>query len=380
MGEDFWVLAGDFDTTSPWDDDIKSYQQKITRIPVSVYYPYYKRVLPKNLFQKLLWKISLWYNQYLEKNYNGNFWDDSRLYVDTFLKQAEKIIQEKSIQHICLTVGPFEYATILPELKAKFPYLKITIDFRDYWEDSFDKLNNEKIQIEKLNKVLQSVDLVLVPNEEMCEHYKTMYKKNTYCLPHCIDEDYMVATSISEPIVKNEKKFTLMYGGNLYSNMENYVLLLIQLIKFVEQKGYEVKFKIYTMQPAYMNLFEEHKVNVELNKQIPTEQFIKTALDSDLLVLLRPDWSPNGFSSKFFEYIALRKTLLYVGPKGKVNDFISNHSIGFVLNSENTEQISLSLIENRHLKKIPNRSFNLNEHTFEYQTEKLINYLNRYYN
>jgi len=378
FGEDFFVLAGDYDITSPWDDDIKLYQEKITRIPVSIYYPYYKRVLPKNIFQKMRWKISLWYNNYLEKNYKGNFWDDSRPYINTFLKQTEKIIQEKKIQHVCLTVGPFAYASILPELKKKYPQLKITLDFRDYWEDN---LSTEiiKYESEKQSNVMQSVDLVLTPNTEMCTYYKTMYCKKTYCLPHCIDEDYMTAAKNFKALQNNSRSFTIVYGGNLYKKMESYILQLIQLIKSIQQKEFSVKLKIYTTQPSYINLFNENNINVELYEQVPTKQFIEVALNSNLLIIIRPDWSPHAFSTKFFEYAALRKPLLYIGPKGEANNFILSNHLGFILNAENVEQISSALIENISSNKIPDSSFSLHEYTFEYQTKLLINHFNNYY-
>lgn len=378
FGEDFFVLAGDYDTKSPWDDDIKSYQEKIMRVPVSIYSPYYKRLLPKNTLQKIFWKMSLWHTSFLEKNYKGNFWDTSRDYVAPFLEQAEKIIQEKEIQHICLTVGPFKYASILPELKRKHPHLKITIDYRDYWEDGFGGLRSpqKKAEINLQNCVIKSVDLVLAPNKEMCTHFKSVYDKVTYCLPHCIDEDYLSASNNFHFSLSPQKHFTIVYGGSLYDNMENYVIILIRLIKSIQRQGYSIKLKIYTMLPAYIELFNEYGIDTELHTQVSSKQFIHIAQAGDLLILLRPDWSPNAFSTKFFEYIALRKPVLYIGPKGEVSDFIVNYRLGFTLDAENVEQISHDIIKNRTINEIPDRTFNLQKYTFEYQTKLLIQHFN----
>jgi hypothetical protein len=246
FGEDFWVLAGDFNTTSPWDDDIQPYKEKITRISIADNSPYYKRLLPKNIFQKIRWKISLWHNKYVEKKYKGNFLDDSRFYVKTFLQQAEQIIREKNIQHICLTVGPCDYAMILPQLKKKYPQLKITLDFRDYWEDSFFALSQKQIQYEtqKLNEVMQAVDLVLAPNEEMCLHYKTKHKKETYCLPHCVDINDIPN---DEPVVNNST-IKIIYGGAFYEKIHNSIELIKQLIDTLSvKKNVEVNFYVSTI-------------------------------------------------------------------------------------------------------------------------------------
>jgi len=85
---DFVVLAGDYTGYSPWINDIETYKNKIERIPVTVYYPYYKQKLPNGIFDKIRWKWSYYSTKRAEENYPGNFWDDSRGYEDMFLKKA----------------------------------------------------------------------------------------------------------------------------------------------------------------------------------------------------------------------------------------------------------------------------------------------------
>lgn len=380
FGEDFHVLAGDYDTSSPWDNDIVAYKDKITRIPISIYYPFYKKILPTNLLQKIKWILSLWYNKKLEKDYKGNFWDDSRNYEKQFYDNAKKIILTKKITHICLSVGPFSYANVLTRLRKEFKDLKITIDFRDYWEDSFVGLTPEKINDEegKLNQVMNSVNLVLAPNFEMSNYYKEKYNKNVYCLPHCIDEEYLNINS-TEIKNTNNKDFVIIYGGTLYNNMEAYILQLIDVIRNIEVKGHCVKLKIFTMQPNYVDLFLSYKINFTINENLPTVGFINEVVNSDLLVLFRPDWSPNGFSTKFFEYVAFRKPMLYLGPKGEVNKFILENKLGYTLDSKNTDELAKELLENRKTKSIPYMEFDLKPHTFDYQTKKLIQFWNNYY-
>lgn len=380
FGEYFHVLAGDYVTSSPWDNDIVTYKDKITRIPISIYYPFYKKILPTNLLQKVKWILSLWYNKKLENDYKGNFWDDSRTYEKQFYDKAKKIILTDKITHICLSVGPFSYAILLTLLKKEFPDLKITIDFRDYWEDSFVGLTPEKIkgEKEKLNQVMDNVDLILAPNSEMCNYYKDKYKKNVYCLPHCIDEEYL-NINVAEIKNSNNKDFIIIYGGALYSNMEKGILQLIDVIKNIEVKGYSVKLKIFTMQPNYVDLFVSYKINFTINQNLPTLGFINEVVNSDLLVLFRPDWSPNGFSTKFFEYAACRKPMLYLGPKGEVNKFVLENKLGYTLDGKNTDEMVKELLENRKTKSIPDIEFDLKPHTFEFQTKKLIQFWNNYY-
>ena len=115
------VLAADFNgETSPWDKDIELYKENIYRIPIKIKYPYHKRVLPNNLFVKFYWKISLICWILKIKKHKGNFLDDSLGYEALFMQKAVEIIQEKDIEHIIISVGPFHYAKIIPELKKGF--------------------------------------------------------------------------------------------------------------------------------------------------------------------------------------------------------------------------------------------------------------------
>ena len=379
FGSKFKVLAGDFEGKSPWDDDVKEYESLISRVPVKVYYPYYKRCIPKNIIQKIKWKSSLLYNNYLAKKYVGNFWDDSRGYEVQFYNKAVEIIRAQEINHICLSVGPFAYSSVLLKLKTEFPTIKITLDFRDYWHDTFENLDADKINYE-LNlkkRVLSKVDLVLAPNNEMCDFFNNKYNVTTYMLPHCIDEEYLNISTKKNNAIR--KTLTFVYGGNLYTNMDQYILKLINLIKSFENLGFSIVLKIFTMQPNYINLFIENNITYEIAPNLPTKNFIDLVLTSDALILLRPDWSPNAFSTKFFEYVAMKKPIIYLGPKGNVNDYILKYDLGFVINSEEVKQTAIKFIDNIETHTIPNANYNLSEHTFEFQTKKLIHYWDSFY-
>lgn len=380
FGEKFKVLAGDFEGSSPWDNDVKSYESEITRIPISVYYPYYKRVLPKNFIQKIKWKINLTYNHFLEKKYSGNFWDDSRSYENQFYSNALEIIRKEKINHVCLSVGPFAYSTILPKLKKEIEGLKITIDYRDYWHDCFASLSESKKseEIRKQKEVLSSVDLILAPNSEMCTYLKSEFNKDVYLLPHCIDEDFSNINTMNFKKVDREN-FVILYGGSMYEKMEHYILQLINLIKEIEKLGYKVELKILTMQAAYVDLFKKHNINFNIEPLLPINEYINLAQKSDLILLMRPDWSPNGFSTKFFESVALQKPILYIGPKGEVNKFINDNNLGFSLAEYSEKETAELVISNCVINKIPDINYSLEKNRFDFQTLELIKYWNKYY-
>jgi len=134
------------------------------------------------------------------------------------------------------------------------------------------------------------------------------------------------------------------------------------------------------MQPGYAAQLKKNDINVEVKPLLPVNEFIHLALEVDILLLFRPDWSPNGFSSKFYEAIALRKPIVYFGPNGEVDQFIKSKKLGFSMNEHTVKEMAKRIIDNKTSGSIPDRTFPLSEHTFEFQTKKLVDLWNTYYN
>ncbi|MGZ3861837.1 MAG: hypothetical protein ACXVPN_07705 [Bacteroidia bacterium] len=380
QGENFHVLCGKFEGKSPWDNDTIEYRDQITQVPVHINYPYFKKTLPKNIFQKVYWKLSLNYWHFREKKSKGSFWDDSNGSERNFLEAAVKLIHEKKTNHVLLSVGPFHYSAILIELRKKFPDLKITIDYRDYWEDELHNLTEKQKEYEEglQQSVLDSVNLVITPNEEITTYFrakKTM--KNVYTLPHCYDPADVATFSEIKKQTGEVKSF--LYGGALYNRMNNYMQLYSRFIKANEDEGTRTLTRIFTSQPGYKELLNEVGVNYTMNKYLGVNEYFGQITQSDFILMFRPDWSPNAFSSKYYELLAFRKPILYFGPEGDVSRHLEENNLGLHFSEQN---FSEQLARFRHYLKnggIPDIRYDLNQHTFGFQTKKLTDYLKTIY-
>ena len=374
-GEEFHVLAGDYDSISQWDKDIESYKDKITRVPVTIYYPYFKRVLAENIFQKIKWKCSLLYNNYLEKKYKGNFWDDSRGYEKQFYAKAVEIINRLNINTVCLSVGPFSYAVILNHLKKKFPLLKIGIDVRDYWCDPHFLLQNQ-YEINKEKIVFSAVDFVFVVNNEMEKFYSEKFHKPTFTLPHCFDQDdYLeLPTSIKNQI--STTALTFIYGGALYADMQNEIDTFLW---FIDKLKTNTKIEIYSHDVAYqdkLKSFEENEISVY--KPVSQKIYFEKLNNVKFILVFRPHWTPNAFSTKFYELLYFRKPLLYFGPTGDVSNFIIKNKLGLHITEE-----FISIYQNRLVETLTaieiNKNFDLSKYDFDFWSKELMNQLNLLY-
>ena len=370
---DFKVLAGNFAGRSPWENDVKSYASKITRIEIlKEKILYHKKKLPDNIFQKIVWKSSLLFWEFKKRWLKGDFNDPSKSYVRSFYTKAKSIIQAENINTVILSVGPFAYSKIFPLLKSDFPKVKFVIDFRDYWEDVFVWLNKAQVdcEVRVQQEVINSVDLILSPNKEMQEYYSNTFNKPSFLLPHCVDTDDVISGKHN----KIDNKLKLIYGGAFYDNIGESIKLIKEFTEDLS-KHTEVEVDFFVSVKGYEKELEHKLIN--RFDFIDSIDYFTKVVECDYVILILPQNRANAMSSKFFELIAFRKPILYFGDKGSVSDFIINNKLGFHITLNNIESQVRSVLENEKSQTIPNLNYNISKHTFEYQTKELIKELNK---
>lgn len=378
IGLNTYVLTGEFtNTSSAWDDDIEEYKEKITRVNrVEKSKPFFKTKLPINFIEKLKWKTSL-ISWRVNKNFlKGNFNDISINCSDSFFASADELIKKNKIDIVLLSVGPFSYSKIILQLKAIHPNVKFVIDYRDKWEDGFLDLNEQQIKFETQQQIniLNNVDLVLTVNENISENIKRINSRvKVYTLPHCVDDDFF-NLKVQNENKSAPKKEKFIYGGELYNGLETEVKTFIDFFeryKSKVKKNCEATF--YLSYPTYSNLLNGDGIKV--SELLTKEHYIIQLKESDFILLFRPNWSAEAFSSKFFEILCLRKPILYFGNEGAVSEFLIKNKLGYHIRSQNLNESIEEILNNKETKHIPNLSYDLSKHTFEHHTVLLAEQL-----
>ena len=373
-GADFRVLAGDFDgMESSWDKDIIGFSDRIDRIPVPYVKPYFKKGLPNNIVQKIFWKLSYFSNLLKHFLTSKDLTDVSIRYTKLFIHRSLTLIKEHKIEVVILSVGPYDYSKALVAIKKEFPHVKVCVDFRDPWKDTYEVLSKRKMRhaLNLKNKLLSSVDVIITVNDELVEYYKDKCpSKTVVLLPHAFDPEDLREILSGENKTRNQLK--MVYGGSLYKNTEPYLLVLNKLTQIVnESKPFNVD--IYVLRSGYEEELKNENINVYRN-YIDKNKLFNEISSANYSMLIRPDYSVNAMSSKFFELIALRKPILYFGLEGTVLRFLEDNNLGYHVNEQN-----ISLIANRIINDelMIDDSYNIDKHTFEYGNriilEKIIN-------
>ncbi len=368
------VLAAQMnvDERSPWDDDAEEIEHLTTRMHFKYKIPYYKRGLPESFFSKVKWHISKRLNG-SEKASLGNPADESEKYSLDFLKAAEKIIGEKKITTIIFTASPNHLAYHISTLKEKYKNIKFIFDLRDYWSDWMKHLDQGKLNYEETLEKLTvfNSDIIISPAKRILDTLKEKYPQKQHkmkLIPHAYDNDDFENNAESSENKGRGERINLIYAGSMYENMEGNMKLLADLL----MANSKIYITFYTFTEDYKGFFNGKIINNRLTylKPLPIKEFVKKMnSEANAFIYMRSTMSndSNFLSSKFFDFLPLRKPIVYLGNKGDALDFIEKENLGFHLEA-NTLLNFESLLSDAE-KTI--RKFDIQKHSFEAVTHLL---------
>ena len=216
------------------------------------------------------------------------------------------------------------------------------------------------------------MDACFAVNEDIVNHLKLKNKSiKTFEVPHCVDEEYLNLKS-AEVVSCELNSIDIVYGGQLYEDMDNEIE---NFIKFIDSYNNTVEKKIsahlYVPYLSYEKLLNKSN-HIELHPMLTYDSYVDVLMKSDCIVLFRPAWSKNAFSSKFFEIICTGKPILYFGDQGKVSEFLVKNNLGIHI-----ENIESDTIDKFKLKindsSFPNNNYNFEQHSFKRETDKMLN-------
>jgi hypothetical protein len=367
------------DKKSPWDEDAAEIEHITSRIHFKSKVPYYKRKLPDSLASRVKWHGSKLFNSIKKVRPSlGCPLDDSEIYAKKFISRAKEIILQKNIATVIFTGSPFHLAYHISELKNDFPSVRFIFDLRDYWADWMGHLNASQLQyeIELERKTITNSDLILCPAQKIIDTLKEKYPEKRdffYLLPHAYDEDDF--SDITNTVtLKKDGDITLVYGGTMYPQMDENMHLLATLLK--ENKHIILKF--YTFTKDYSNFFsdEEIKSRVTYVSPLPMKEFVKTVIgEADGMLYMRSKLSNdnNFLSSKFFDFLPLKKPVIYLGEEGDASKFIVANKIGFHLESANLPGFEKELEASKEKLK----GFDSSQYSFSHLSRELIAYITK---
>lgn len=364
----------------PWEKDTQKYQSNIFRLPYIEHRPFYQiNKSPDSLTGKIKYRIS-WYSAKLSPKKSSS--DISEKYEGTLLKKAEELINDKNIETIIVTGGPFHWCYSAMQLKNKFPKLNFLLDLRDFWTggEAYNQMTlaEKSSEDKKESFCLTNANYVFTPADRISDFLKNKYpllSQKIKVLPHAYDNSEM-------PLFKAQNKsqpetLTFAYGGILYSNMELAIGRLIELLQYLIGQGKNIKVDLYTFDKTYSHLFLKAGLEsvVHYHQTIPPEKLFSIFQSTDYLLQLRAGEAHEQHfkSTKFYELIALRRPVVYFGPEGDVSEFLTKNKLGYSGNLP-IEELADKLLMNMQDRQVPDQLFDIEKYEYKSVTRELEKY------
>ena len=375
-GEEVFVLTSKVskEATSPWDEDIKGL--KITRIPV--WSPFFSN--SKSAFvQKVFYKLGNLIIPFLTK---GSIYDKTLLAKSKIINSASKIIEHNNVDTLIISGAPFRTLWYGTFLKKKYPAITFIADLRDPWSwgnraYGFDALSPQRRAFEKKleQEVVESADRITAPGDPMVNQLKLLYPNHQdkiSLLPHGFDLDE-IAINKKSP---NPKKIKLIYFGTLYEALEDHFEGLAEVFaKYPNQFA----LTIYSSTQRYKEIFEAYGVESMVNyfTPLPTKLLFEEVSKMDYALLFKlKHYGADNISTKYYELIASKTSILLLGPEGQASRLITANNLGHHFPVKRIVS-AFSLLAERKLDLNYNSNFDVDEFSFQNITENLLEMINQ---
>ena len=312
----------------------------------------------------------------------GTIYDQSIGWQKTMLPICREILRNQNIQAIVATGAPWNLLVYAAQLKIEFPDVRLLVDYRDPWLTAKNygmaALKNARMnaEIKKQQFVFEHADVVTTPYAYLTDELRAWGKERCthqpkfVTLAHFFDADDIRLES-TPPFAKNE--FKVVYAGDVYIGSESQWKGFRTLVEAAESKlpsDYKLRFELYTnaKMPTYIATMKNVRIHAPIGKEI----FIKMKSADALLVVL-PENKKDERTTKFYEYLPLRKPMLIVAPEGEVTAYVEAHSLG--VHSSQSAEVLLSFFNREFSRNIFNSHFAIDEQTADSRAKEVIELL-----
>ena len=272
------------------------------------------------------------------------------------LPAAKRIIRERAIDVVIVTVPPFSSVRLISRLRKVFPELPLLVDFRDEWLTttldlvSFNSNNRARMIAHKAEAeaVRDATAVVLVTEaarRELRSRYPGVPKERFVCVPNGYDAPAPTAKSaLGTPVVPRER-LVLTYIGTVYGSTAPgaFVEAVLGLPKEARSRLL-VRFIGHIETPAYRELLLSLGETVEFKGFVPQVEALAAIRDTDYLLLITHD--RINVAAKFYDYLGGGKPILgAVHPQGDVRRLLEETRAGRWADADNPQAIRQMLIE-----------------------------------
>ena len=263
--------------------------------------------------------------------------DPQVTWVPVLKRAARRIIRDRAIDLVLITVPPFSCLLLVEDLRKRFPELPIIIDFRDEWlATAFDlflfsqsrraRRVAERIESGAVGSATAVVAVTEGQRKQIRARYLGQSEKKFLLIPNGF-EPGGVQHNISQG--RRCNRIVASYVGTVYAltNPSELVEALQRLPPEVKSR-FLLRFIGHIEEPRFRRALLKLGDMVELRGFIPHREALELMNETDYVLLINHD--PHNVGGKFFDYIGSGKPILAaVHPQGDAHQLIEELRAGW---------------------------------------------------
>lgn len=359
-GHDVRVLTIDnpANTVSEWYSDVRELEEAGCISFFKSGYPDILGTQPKTIRQKLTYRLAL---LYVKLKLRGNYYDRSAHCKTSLMNTAERFVQQ-GYNNVIVTVGPFTYSYFLTDLKKKYPQINFIVDVRDPWTNNrtsfgYEGLSGKRMELEQMMEkaMSESADYITGVADDMVNFFTTEYgvtSKKTLTIRNGFDPEDI--KTITDTVADGRLK--LIFAGTVYEKAVKYVDILVaalQRLKTEDIKAYQlINCEFYGSVPGAFHAIAAKEPAIVFKGQLPLNEVYGKIAEADAAMLFLTDDMAYSFSTKFYEYLAMRRPILVFSSGGSTGNYVEAHGIGLSLTPQTIDeklQLAVSLFNSGRL-------------------------------
>jgi hypothetical protein len=283
--------------------------------------------------------------------------DPQVTWYPVLIRAARRIIKDRKIDLVLITVPTFSNLLLVKKLRKEFPNLPIIVDFRDEWiATSFELVSFSFSNSERAHRLARKIEANAVMNATaviaVTEGARRLIRSR---FPEQADDKFQLvpngfdatrltpAETVAAP--RKDGRVILTHVGTIYSSTSPTSLLeAIQLLPPDIRSRLKLRFIGHIEEPRFRDALLQLGDMVELYGYLPQREALAAMNETDYVLLLNHD--PLNVGSKFYDYAGGGKPILgAVHPEGETRRLLEEMRGGWWAGIDDVEGIRQLLLE-----------------------------------
>jgi hypothetical protein len=275
--------------------------------------------------------------------------DPQVTWLPVLTRAARRIVKDRKIDVVVITVPPFSSVLLVAKLRKEFPDLAIVVDFRDEWLSttidlvSFSRSERaikvaRDAEADAVAKATTVVAVTEAARREIRGRYPQEPESKFQLVPNGFDGTRLRGP-VSSTAPPSHDRIVAAYVGTLYGSTEPTTLVeAMQSLPPEVKSRFRLRFIGHIEEPRFREALLELGDMVEVKGFLPQHEALAVMNEADYALLITHD--PLNVAAKFYDYIGSGKPILgTVHPDGDVRRLLEDLGAGWWAGSRDVEGI-----------------------------------------